>query len=379
MQIMRFWQITPLKTPTELMLTTISNQEGRRPPFYSDFMTKNIFVSDILEKSNRESLKYLELEELISSPEIIAHNSYYRKLVTKQNSLKPIYEKRVELIKAIEELNIYQKNAENCEKEFFKLLSEEIEKLNTKIDNLANELSELLIPKKDSDKYAGAIVELKAGGEGSYGFCQKLFNMYQTFASKMCFERDIEYSRALGDGLKEAVFIIKGEKAYNILETESAVHIDRTEKQESSVTVCVLPYIEEEKITVGDKDIRIDLFHSGGAGGQNINKVETAVRITHIATGIAVVCQDERSQIKNKERAMKNLILRLKEEAVKSHESFTDAERKAKKSAIKKEKITRTYDFYQGTITDSRVKLPFRLEEVLQGNLILITNAIKLK
>lgn len=339
----------------------------------------NVFVYDVLEKSNKESLEYLELEELISSPEIIAHNSYYRKLAAKQNTLKPIYEKREELKKAIEELNVYQNNAENCEKEFFKLLSEEIEKLNTKIDNLANELSELLIPKKDSDKYAGAIVELKAGGESSYGFCQKLFNMYQSFASKMSFESEIEYSRAVGDGIKEAVFIIKGENAYNILETESAVHIDRTEKKESSVTVCVLPYIEEDKIILGDKDIRIDLFHSGGAGGQNINKVETAVRITHIETGIAVVCQDERSQIKNKERAMKNLILRLKEEAVNRRNGFLDAERKAKKAAIKKEKITRKYDFYQGALIDSRVKIPFRLEEVLQGNLNLITNAIKLK
>ena len=341
----------------------------------------DIIISDILEKSSKPRRRYLELEKLISSPEIIAHNSYWRKLVAEQNSLQAIYQKREEFTDALNELEECNSSIKIAAKEFYKLLSEEITQLSGKIETLCKELSVLLLSQKIDEKYAGAIIELKAAGDNSYNFCKKLFNMYLGFAAIMGFESKVEYTKVVGDGLKEGALIISGENAYYLLEKESAIHKDaeQLQKKERVVNVCVLPYIEEKEVLLEEKDIRIDLFHARGAGGQNVNKVETAVRITHIETGIVAVCQDERSQIKNKERAMKNLILRLEQKNTQNRKTLTDTERKSKNAAIKKEKITRVYDFLQGTISDSRIKVLFDLEKIIQGNLQPIINAIKLR
>ncbi len=332
-----------------------------------------------MEKSNNKHLRFLELEELIASPEIIAHNSYWRKLVAEQNSLKPVFYKREELTKAIKELEICKTNAENSDKAFQKLLLEEIEALSSKIDTIAKELAALLIEKKETQKYAGAILELKAMGENSYSFCKTVFNMYQNFSKNMAFQTEISSYKVAGEGIKEANIIAKGESAYFLFEHESAIHKNISTDKTQEVSVTVLPYIIEKEINIGDKDIKIDLFHSGGAGGQNVNKVETAVRITHMETGITVVCQDERSQLKNKERALKNLILRLKEENAAKQKDFIDDKRKVIKNTVKKEKTVREYDFIKDTVTDSRVKITFGAEEVIEGNFLPIIDAIKLK
>lgn len=346
---------------------------------------------DLLAKTEKSKVRFDELTDLISRPEIIADNREWKKLVKERNSLEGIAEAHVELAKLVENMDSCQKDFEQeKDSEMKQLFESEIEDLKEKINNKIDDMKILLLPKDENDD-SNAIVEIRsaAGGEESALFCLELCRMYSHYAEKKRWKVEyIDMSETEIGGIKEATIMIKGKGAYSRMKYESGVHrvqrVPETESQgrihTSTATVAVLPEVEDIDIEILDKDLRIDVFHSGGAGGQNVNKVETAIRITYLPLNLVVTCQDERSQLKNKEKAMNILKSKLYDYYEEQRNNEYDQNRKNQVGRGNRNERIRTYNYPQGRVTDHRTNLSsYDLEGVLNGDLDQFIDAMILK
>src|SRR4030042_6308491 len=264
--------------------------------------------------------------------------------------------------------------------EFKKLINEELEKLERKKENLKIKLQELIFPKDPYDK-KNCIVEIRAGAGGDEAalFASDLFRMYSRFAENNGWKTEVMSSSPTGSGgFKEIIFNVAGKEVYGKLKYESGVHpVQRCPVTESSgrihtstVTVAILPEAEEVEVNINPNDLRIDTFHSTGHGGQSVNTTDSAIRITHLPTGLVVSCQDEKSQFKNKAKALMVLRARLLDMAEREKHDELALKRKKQVGTGDRSERIRTYNFPQNRITDHRIGLNLHnLEEVLEGNL----------
>jgi peptide chain release factor 1 len=264
----------------------------------------------------------------------------------------------------------------------------ELEEIEAKCERLEGELKLLLVPKDPSD-HKNTIIEIRAGtgGEEANLFAADLLRMYTRFAENMGWKIEILSSHETGiGGFKEVIFLVQGDNAYGTLKYESGVHrVQRVPVTESSgrihtsaVSVAVLPEAEDVDIEINPKDLRIDVYRSSGPGGQSVNTTDSAVRVTHIPTNLVVTCQDEKSQHKNKDKALKVLRARLLERAAKEQEEKLSKERKTQIGSGDRSVKIRTYNFPQQRVTDHRIGLTLhRLNEILDGDLEEIANAMR--
>ncbi|GAG66451.1 unnamed protein product [marine sediment metagenome] len=325
--------------------------------------------------------KYEELNKNLSDPKIIANQSKFQECVKIHSDIsKPVlkYKEYKGIIKEIEENSKLFSEEEDVE--FKKLIDEELGKLKEKKLNLEIELKELIFPKDPHNK-KNCIVEVRAGAGGDEAalFAGDLFRMYSRFAENNGWKTEVMSSSPTGiGGFKEIIFSIIGKEVYGKLKYESGVHrVQRVPVTESSgrihtstVTVAILPEAEEVELEISPNDLKIDRFRSTGPGGQSVNTTDSAIRITHIPTEMVVTCQDEKSQHKNKAKALKILRARLLDMAEREKHEELALKRKSQVGTGDRSERIRTYNFPQNRITDHRIGLNLHnLEEVLEGNL----------
>ena len=339
---------------------------------------------------NLESIerRYAELDELMSQPEVATHFDRLQQLAQEQASLEQLvatYREYKATLKALDDTRAMI--AEGLDEEMSALAREELEKLEERVESLLGDIKLALVPRDPADA-KDVIMEIRAGagGEEAALFAGDLFRMYARYALSRRWQAEILSSNETGiGGFKEIVFEVKGKGAYGRLKYESGVHrVQRVPITESSgrihtstATVAVLQEAKEVDISVDPNELRIDTFRASGAGGQHVNKVDSAVRITHLPTGMVVTCQDERSQIKNRAKAMAVLRSRLLDmEHRRQFQEVDDTRRLQVGTGDRSEKI-RTYNFPQGRVTDHRIGLTLHnLEGVLEGNLDDIIDAV---
>lgn len=337
---------------------------------------------------------YNKLQAKLNDPELINDFENFKKISRDAKQLKSIAEKGKEYMDLLKELESAIELAEhtNIDPEMRDMAWEEINTLRPKIEEIEEELRYLLLPKDPNDQ-KNCFVEIRAGtgGEEAAIFAGDLFKMYQRFADINNYKLEIiDFNESEKGGFKEIVFQLSGENAYGTMKYESGVHrVQRVPETEangrvhtSAATVAVLPEVDDVEIDIKEENLRIDIYRSGGAGGQNVNKVETAVRMTHLPTGIVVTCQDERSQLKNREKAMKVLKARLYElESSKQQEVISQNRKLMVKSGDRSEKI-RTYNWPQNRVTDHRLTgedKNFPLREIIEGDLKTIIERLKIQ
>ncbi|SHH22304.1 peptide chain release factor 1 [Tepidibacter thalassicus] len=325
--------------------------------------------------------KYKDLSEKIADPEIINKQSEWQKYIKEHAELEPIVEKYREYKKVKEGIGeSKQILQESSDDELRELAKMELSELEDKLPVIEEELKRLLVPKDPNDE-KNVIVEIRggAGGDEAALFAGDLFRMYSRYAERRRWKVEIMSVSETGvGGYKEVSFMIKGKGAYSRLKYESGVHrvqrIPTTESggriHTSTATVAVLPEADDVEIEINPNDLRIDVFRSSGNGGQSVNTTDSAVRITHIPTGEVVSCQDEKSQLKNKEKALKILKARLYDKALAEQNKEIAAERKSQVGTGDRSERIRTYNFPQGRITDHRINLTlYKLDNFLDGDL----------
>ncbi len=325
--------------------------------------------------------KYKKLEFEIADPEVMKDMDHWQKLIKEHADLKPIVEKYDELKNAKETIEEDKELLnEDLDDEMRELLKEEVSKLEKDIETFEDELKILLLPKDPNDN-KNVFLEIRAGAGGDEAglFAGELLRMYKMFADSMNWKTEImEISEQGVGGIKEAVVMITGEGAYSKLKYESGVHrVQRVPETESggrihtsAATVAVLPEADDVDVKIDQNDLRVDVFRSSGNGGQSVNTTDSAVRITHIPTGIVVSCQDEKSQLKNKDKAMKILKSRLYDKMLEEqNKDIADARKSQVGSGDRSERI-RTYNFPQGRVTDHRINMTiYQLQDFLDGEI----------
>ncbi|MCS6989033.1 MAG: peptide chain release factor 1 [Chloroherpetonaceae bacterium] len=345
----------------------------------------------MFDKLDSIAAKYAEIERQLSDPDIIANQEKFRALNKEYRQLGPIVKKYQEYKRAKDDLAHSRDILANERDAELKALAQaEFDELSKRVPKLEEELKVLLLPKDEADS-RNVIVEIRAGtgGDEASLFALDLFRMYQRYAERKGWKCSVlDYADAGGiGGYKEIAFELSGEDVYGAMKYESGVHrvqrVPETETQgrihTSAATVAVLPEAEEIDVEIRREDLHIDTYRSGGRGGQNVNKVETAVRITHIPTGVVVACQEERSQLQNRERAMKMLRAKLydmKRERLEKERA--DMRRSMVSTGDRSAKI-RTYNFPQSRVTDHRINFTtHNLAQVLDGDLDELIEALRL-
>ena len=333
--------------------------------------------------------RFEEINEELCNTAILSDQNKYKSLMKELKNLTPIVEKYREYKVQEKNLNEAKEILEESgiEKEFKEMAEAEMETAKENINKISDELKILLLPKDPNDD-RNVIIEIRggAGGEEAALFSGVLFRMYNMYAQERRWKVEVLNSNEtqLG-GFKEISFMISGEGAYSRLKFESGVHrvqrVPDTEAQgrvhTSTVTVAVLPEAEDVEIDINPTDLQIDTYRAGGAGGQHVNKTESAIRITHLPTGLVVECQDERSQYKNKDKAMKVLKSRLLEAKRAEQESAVAEERRSQVGTGDRSERIRTYNYPQSRVTDHRIGLTlYKLEDILNGSLDEIIDAL---
>ncbi len=332
--------------------------------------------------------RHEELSLLINDPDIIANQDKWRSLMKEYSEITPIAEKYNEyketkqaVDEALEMLD------ENLDDDFRALVKEELSANKERISEIEEELKVLLIPKDPNDD-KNVIMEIRggAGGDEAALFAGSLFRMYTKYAEKKGWKTElISTSESDLGGFKEVCFMISGQGAYSRLKYESGVHrVQRVPETESggrihtsTVTVAVLPEADEVDVELDLNDVRIDVFRASGNGGQCVNTTDSAVRVTHIPTGIVVSCQDEKSQLKNKNKALKVLYARIYDMELKKHNEEIAGERKAQVGTGNRNERIRTYNFPQGRVTDHRVNLTlYKIDNIMEGDIDEIVNTL---
>lgn len=328
------------------------------------------------------------LSEKISDPDVIADQDTWRKYCKEHSDLTPIIAKYKEYKKAKQTISDDKEMLEaGQEKEFEELIRAELAEAEEELSSIEQELKVLLLPKDPNDE-KNVIVEIRGGtgGDEAALFAADLMRMYSMYAESRRWKVELLSSNPTDiGGFKEVSFSVEGQGAYSRLKFESGVHrVQRVPSTESAgrihtsaVTVAVLPEVEDVEVDISQNDLRIDVFRAGGPGGQCVNTTDSAVRITHIPTGIVVSCQDEKSQHKNKDKAMKILRSRIYDVMQeKQHAEIAEARKAQVGSGDRSERI-RTYNFPQGRVTDHRINLTlYRLEAILNGALDEIIDAL---
>jgi len=342
----------------------------------------------LLDKLAFTENKYDELSVKISDPSIMANQSEWRKLCKEHSDLEIIVNAYREYKKVSEDLTANKEMlSEESDREMREMLSEEINMLSNRQTELENEIQILLLPKDPNDD-KNVFVEIRAGagGEEAALFAANLFRMYTRYAETQRWSVELMDTNETDiGGFKEVVFMIKGNGAYSKLKYESGVHrVQRVPDTESSgrihtstATVAVLPEVDDVDVEINEKDIRIDVFRSSGNGGQSVNTTDSAVRITHFPSGIVISCQDGKSQIKNKEKAMNMLRARLYEEAEAARSAGIAEDRKSQIGSGDRSERIRTYNYPQGRVTDHRIGLTlYKLDSYLNGDIEEVINAL---
>ena len=344
----------------------------------------------LLERLDRLEARYAELGELLARPETLADQSLFVAYSKEHSDLQPAAEKYAEYL-------AHKREAAECESmlaaesdpDMRELLKEEEASLRAAMEDDAAALRIALLP-KDPDEDNNVIMEIRAGAGGDEAalFGTELMKMYRHYADRMRWKvEEINMNFTELGGAKELTFMIAGKGAWGNLKFESGVHrvqrVPETESQgrihTSTVTVAVLPEAKDVEVNVNENDLKIDTYRSGGAGGQHVNKTESAIRITHLPTGIVVECQDERSQIKNREKAMKVLRSRLYEHYRSQADREYSAARRAQIGTGDRSERIRTYNFPQGRVTDHRIGLTlYTLDRFMLGELDEMISALKL-
>lgn len=332
--------------------------------------------------------RYEALGAEISDPEVIADMDRWRKLMKEHSDLTPIVEKYREYKSAQDSIaEAEEMLGEKPDKDFEEMLRAEIDENKEKLPRLEEELKILLIPKDPNDEKS-VIMEIRGGtgGEEAALFAGDLFRMYSMYAETKAWRIEIMNSNPtdLG-GYKEITFSIEGAGAYSRLKYESGVHrvqrVPETESsgriQTSAATVAVLPEVEDVEVEINQNDLKIDVFRAGGPGGQCVNTTDSAVRITHLPTGLVVSCQDEKSQHKNKDKAMKVLRSRLYELMESQRNEAISQERKSQVGSGDRSERIRTYNFPQGRVSDHRINLTlYKIDAIMNGDLDEIIDAL---
>ena len=343
----------------------------------------------MFEKLKLTEKHFEEINEELCKPEIISDQNRYKSLMKELKNLTPVVEKYRQYKKEKENLEEAKEilSESGVDKELKEMAELEMESAKENIEKITEELKILLLPKDPNDD-RNVIVEIRAGagGEEAALFSGVLFRMYNMYAQSKRWKVEVLNANEtqLG-GFKEISFMISGEGAYSKFKFESGVHrvqrVPDTEAQgrvhTSTVTVAVLPEAEDVEIDINPADLQIDTYRAGGAGGQHVNKTESAIRITHLPTGIVVECQDERSQYKNKDKAMKVLKSRLLQAKREEQESALAEERRIQVGTGDRSERIRTYNYPQSRLTDHRIGLTiYRLEDILNGNLEEVIDAL---
>lgn len=331
--------------------------------------------------------RFGDLEQRLSDPEVIRNRDLYARYMREHGDLGPIVNAFRQYRQANDELEESRALLSDRDPEIKELARREIDAVSDRIDRLETELKQLLVPKDPNDD-KNVFLEIRAGtgGEEAALFAGDLFRMYYRYGENRGWKFEtISQHYTDGGGFKEVIVLIKGKGAYSRLKYESGAHrvqrVPVTETQgrihTSAVTVAVLPEVEDVEVHVDPNDLKFDVFRSSGPGGQSVNTTDSAVRVTHLPTGLVVICQDEKSQHKNKAKALKVLMARLYDLELRQQQDEISEKRKSQVGSGDRSERIRTYNFPQGRMTDHRVGLTlYRLDSILAGDIDEIIDAL---